>query len=467
MRRLGAVAVVTGLAMVVVGCGPTFPTGATLTVVGRYDLVNIRWPAATDGDAGQTVESYRIDVDGVEVSRVWAPTRSCVLEGLSPGNHVVAVTAYDDAGEWSGGYSNDVGRLGATVSAPSPSPGTVRCLPTGRDDQVSVGNAYSTTTASAVVSDDGRYVAFASDATDLIPNDANGLRDLFYWDSFDRSTRRISTNFNSGEADMSGDGRYVVYRSDASDLVPGDTNGRSDVFIWDQANGSTTRLTNGNSDSWGPSISDDGRYIVFTSGASDLVAGDTNGVSDIFVWDRLGSTSRLVAANGSATISANGGSIAFSSYGMASLPGGVTSRQNVYRWDRSTLTVSLVAAGNGDTYNPVISGNGNTIVFRSYATDLAGGGYFMGATFAWKRATNSYSLVANAIVAQAPSVSDDGRYATYNNGHLYVRDLVSNTSTPVSAGDGMQLIGGLSGNGRYVIYGHPFDVFRWDRLVAP
>ena len=102
---------------------------------------------------------------------------------------------------------------------------------------------------------------------------------------------------------ISADGRYVAFESDASNLVSGDTNGARDVFVHDRQGGGTTRVSvasdgaQGNGGSAHPSISADGRYVAFQSDASNLVSGDTNGWSDIFVYDRqTGQTTRVSVA---------------------------------------------------------------------------------------------------------------------------------------------------------------------------
>ena len=114
-------------------------------------------------------------------------------------------------------------------------------------------------------------------------------------------TRRVSvasdgtqTNGYSYFPAVSGDGRYITYYSYASNLVAGDTNGTHDVFVWDAQTGSTRRVsvatdgTQANESSYEPAVSGDGRYITYHSAASNLVAGDTNGTHDVFVWDREG-----------------------------------------------------------------------------------------------------------------------------------------------------------------------------------
>lgn len=163
---------------------------------------------------------------------------------------------------------------------------------------------------SAEISADGRHVVFKSRATNLVPGDANGRDDVFIRDLDSGTTRMVSVAFGaqsggnreSSSPDVSADGRYVVFDSFASNLVAGgDTNGFLDIYLRDLATGTTTRISQGhdgseaNEHSYTPCISDDGSLIAFHSDASNLVPDDVNGnVRDVFVHDRLSGTTRLV-----------------------------------------------------------------------------------------------------------------------------------------------------------------------------
>src|SRR5262249_50166270 len=161
---------------------------------------------------------------------------------------------------------------------------------------------------------------FASYSSSLVPGDTNNLQDAFVHDMLTGSTTRVSVASDGTQADstsfqptISLDGRYVAFPSGSSNLVPNDTNDTIDVFVHDMLTGSTTRVsvsssgTQANDYSLYPSISADGRYVAFASYASNLVSNDTNGTSDIFVHDMLtGSTTRVsVASDGT---EANAGS---------------------------------------------------------------------------------------------------------------------------------------------------------------
>src|SRR5207247_2620109 len=138
------------------------------------------------------------------------------------------------------------------------------------------------------VSADGRYVAFESYATNLVPGDSNGVSDVFVRDTLTGMTACVSVNSSGvpGNGDsqrpvLSADGRYVVFMSLASNLVANDTNGTWDIFVRNLQSSSTTRAsvdsggTQGNGSSTFASISADGRFVAFESAATNLVSGDT------------------------------------------------------------------------------------------------------------------------------------------------------------------------------------------------
>jgi hypothetical protein len=176
---------------------------------------------------------------------------------------------------------------------------------------------------SPAVARDGLFVVFQSFASNLVPGDTNGFEDTFVYDRAARSTTRVNVS-SSGEQANSEPGRTlqeqkagvpsvggsssqgVAFSSFASNLVPGDTNGKLDVFVRDRQGGTTRRISvssagvQGNGDSYGAKITANGRYVTFTSEATNLVPGDTNGVSDVFIHDlTLATTTRVsVSENG-------------------------------------------------------------------------------------------------------------------------------------------------------------------------
>jgi Tol biopolymer transport system component len=166
------------------------------------------------------------------------------------------------------------------------------------------------------ISADGRYVAFSSFATNLAPGGIIGTQAVFVRDLQAKTTKRVSASSSgaqgkgaSDESWISGDGRYVVFYSGASNLVSGDTNGTSDVFVRDRQAKTTKRVSvsssgaQGNEGSYpglvGRAITQDGRYVVFWSFASNLVSGDTNGAPDVFVRDRQAKTTKRVSVSSS------------------------------------------------------------------------------------------------------------------------------------------------------------------------
>ncbi|MBP9821652.1 MAG: PD40 domain-containing protein [Candidatus Pacebacteria bacterium] len=149
------------------------------------------------------------------------------------------------------------------------------------------------------ISSDGRYVIFNSAATNLVADDTNGVTDIFVRDMESGITLRVSVdsegneaNNHSGDASISSDGRYVAFSSNASNLVVGDSNGLGDIFVYDRDTDTIERVSidseglEGNNTSVSPSISADGRYVIFDSDATNLVGDDTNGAQDIFVYDQ-------------------------------------------------------------------------------------------------------------------------------------------------------------------------------------
>ncbi len=190
------------------------------------------------------------------------------------------------------------------------------------------------------LSDDGNMVAFYSYANNLVPGDLNAREDCFVKNRTTRSLIRINVDNNSNEANgpcqepvISGNGRFVVFSSSASNLVSGDTNNAWDIFVYDLNTNVIARVSlssegiQANASSYAPDISDDGRFVVFQSKASNLVNDDKNGYFDIFLHDRQTGT---------------------------------------------TVRLSVPSSGeaNGHSYNPVISGDGRFIAFESLANNL-------------------------------------------------------------------------------------------------
>ena len=252
--------------------------------------------------------------------------------------------------------------------------------------------------AQPAISADGRFVAFASSASNLVAGDTNGVPDVFVRDRLAGVTRRVSVgasgqaNHFSADPAISADGRFVAFESGASNLVAGDTNGKSDVFVRDRLAGVTRRVSVGvggqaNYTSNIPAISADGRFVAFDSGASNLVAGDTNGTDDVFVWDRLAGVTRRVSVGGSGqanngsyspAVSADGRFVAFESFASNLVAGDTNGKADVFVRDRLagvTRRVSVGAGGqaNSDSGTPTISADGRFVAFLSGASNLVPG----------------------------------------------------------------------------------------------
>ena len=319
------------------------------------------------------------------------------------------------------------------------------------------------------ISADGRYVAFTSRASNLVPDDTNGVWDVFVHDLQTRATTRVSVasdgtqgNGDSGGSSpllyglsISSDGRYVAFASHASSLVPGDTNGKWDIFIRDRQTGQTTRVSvasdgaEGNDNSYGLGISADGRYVPFYSCASNLVSGDTNNTFDVFVHDRqIGQTTCVSVASdgtegngssGGSSISADGRYVAFGSRASNLVPGDSNGAYDAFVHDRQTGQTTRVSVasdeteGNGGSGSPSISADGRYMEFYSRASNLVPGDS-NGAcdVFVHDRQTGQttrVSVASDGTEANEESglygsiISADGRYVAFASG---ASNLVAN-----------------------------------------
>ena len=253
-----------------------------------------------------------------------------------------------------------------------------------------------------MLSGDGRYVAFSSDATNLVAGDTNGALDIFVHDRQTGSTHRVSVDSLGMEANgvsqnptISGNGTLVAFRSTATNLVAGDTNGFADVFVRDRLAGTTVRVSvgpagaQGNNGSSSPALSADGRFVAFDSPATNLVAGDTNANFDVFIHDRAcGVTTRVslddggVQGNGSSTgsdISADGRFVGFRSGATNLVAGDTNGVSDSFVRDRQlgrTARVSVDSSGtqgNGISYPTALSADASSVLFDSDATNLVAG----------------------------------------------------------------------------------------------
>jgi Tol biopolymer transport system component len=348
------------------------------------------------------------------------------------------------------------------------------------------------------VSAEGSFVAFVSEADNLAPIDTNGYRDVFVRDRLGDATLLVSADMSgtasgngmSSDPAISADGRYVAFTSTATNLVAGDTNGASDVFVRDLLEGTTQLVSvntngfSGHGASYSPMISPDGRAVLFHSRANDLAAGAFgSGMENLFWRDLWSGTTRALTAytanSGAvlaATMTASGRIAAFGGQGTS-----------WYVWDSITaLKVYTNTSSSGFTLSGVwASADGNRIA------------YLAGALYLVDRTANSTILLAPSLSHASPCFSADGRFLAYatNSANtpadtnslsdVYLYDcqsgsnvLVSQAFNPPASADGASDSPAISPDGRFVAYrsaasklvpndanGVP-DIFLWDRITG-
>ena len=300
--------------------------------------------------------------------------------------------------------------------------------------------------ASPSISADGYHVAFDSVATNLVPGDTADRQDIFVHDRQSGITERVSVssagaqgNDHSYDPSISSDGRYVAFLSRSTNLVPGDTNGWADTFVRDRLSGTTERVSvssaeaQGNMGGGAPSITPDGRYVAFLSGSTNLVPG---GLSGIFVRDRLNGTTERVSLDGLVffgdegrllSISSDGRYVALANHAESLVPGDTNFSGDIFVHDRLSGTTERVsvdsaeAQSNSGSYDPSISADGRYVAFSSLASNLVPGD-----TNGWldvfvrdrQRGTTTRVSVDSARAqgnqeSYSPSISADGRHVAF------------------------------------------------------
>lgn len=275
---------------------------------------------------------------------------------------------------------------------------------TNRVSVSSTGEQADGQAGTGTFSGDGRYVAFDSWATNLVPDDTNGRRDVFLHDLWTGETIRVSLsttggqgNGNSYTASLGSGGRYVGFQSVASNLAPSDPNRTSDIYVHDVSTGMTTHISvnaqgeTGNRSSEWVALSGDGTYIAFSSTASNLIPDDTNGRGDIFVarWQAFPPTMERVSvsseggqADGGSSqpsISDDGRFVAFFSDATNLVPDGSAGGNRAYVHDRLTRTTRMISRtvtggwGNDRAIRAFISCDATHVVFTSSSTNLVPG----------------------------------------------------------------------------------------------
>ncbi len=370
-----------------------------------------------------------------------------------------------------------------------------------------------------VISADGNFVAFSSDAQNIVPNDTGTFSDVFVRARFAGTTQRISStglgfagNGQSNKPAISADGRFIAFATDATNLFPNDTNGTTDVVLFDRENSTLVPvsvnaagvLANGRSSD--PSISADGRFVAFTSLANNLLPGansDTNATGDVFVRDMTTGvvTRASVNANGGqlalggkqGKISGDGRCVVFVSTDSTLVVAGDTNgAEDVFVREldtANTIPVSrtrLFQAGNARSVFPEISADGRFVTFQSEANDLIDGdtnGFpdvFLldRKTLAMERVSED-DLGEFPLGARHPAISANGRFVAWEFqvpdpqfviAAIAVRDLATGALSIASgnpdagvrsAGDSVQPA--LTGDGRTVVFASncsdlvPFD----------
>ena len=347
----------------------------------------------------------------------------------------------------------------------------------------SQGNASSFTPS---ISSDtsGRYVAFSSSATNFTSSDNNNATDIFLRDTLLGTTTLVSHALAGGVGSstsnfprISGDGAFVVFQSSANNLVSSDDNGFADIFLYDRVMNTNQLISNGIADDAGgsaanPAISNDGLFVVFDSSSLNLVASDTNGFTDIFLYDVTGDSITLISrasgggnSDGSSTnpaISGDGRFIVFQS-SAENLNGGDNGLIDIFLHDTTTNTTQLItkdtggSLSNGTSTNPVISIDGKIIAFQSTATDLAAGDQDSGTdVFVYNTVSAMIEPISQSStgnrgngVSQTPSLSTDGRFVAFESAatnlagvtdsndvtDIFVRDRIAGTTVRASVSE--------------------------------
>lgn len=310
------------------------------------------------------------------------------------------------------------------------------------------------------ISLDGRHVVFMSSAANLVSSDTNGVSDIFLKDTSTSGITRISVDSSGNQANgssstpkISGNGKYIVYISAATNLVSGDTNGYNDVFRYNISTGATERVSvsstgvEANNQSLSPNTDLEGRFVVFTTQSTNLDVTDGNGQYDIVLKDmNSGSATYIsqsdagVLSNGSsssASISCDGRYVAFTSGGSNLVSGDTNGYDDVFVTDMlSTRTVTnATLGGNGWSTTSDISCDGKYILYTSSATNqISGDTNDVTDAFRYERSTGTkvrVSLRENGTTTlqstSGMALSADGKYALFTStGVNVLTNTVSN-----------------------------------------
>ena len=425
----------------------------TNTLAGEYHLYRRDLVANVTSLVDSDLNGFGVGVDTTVVLSLSANGNLIAFESTSP------MLVLNDRN-----HRSDVFALNFTTATMDLISARHAALPSYTPSGVSGGFLYSLNT-------DGRYVAFASEADDLVTNDGNGLRDVFVRDQLIGTNILVSvgTNGFAGEGystapSISGDGRYVAFSSYATNLTANDTSIGEDVYVRDLQSGamtlasvSTNGINPGNKDSYLPTISADGRYVMFRSKASNLAAGSFgNGIENLFLRDLQSGTNYPLTTGGliSASMTPDGHYIAY-----ADAAGGITG--TVYVWNTQFSTRSTNTSGVRIS-KVVISPDGSRIATVATNSNGSAAGIFV-----VNRVANTNVLITTSTGSPGPrpglQFSGDGRFLTYTlttTNQVFLYDGQSNTSQLVSkrydsatgGSGGVSDSSIISADGRYVIF---------------
>jgi Tol biopolymer transport system component len=311
----------------------------------------------------------------------------------------------------------------------------------------SIGGSAVGSFADASISDDGRLVAFSSLSTNVVSGDTDGVADAFVRDMVDQTSTLVSVDDNGAQVNagafdplISGDGSVVAWRSDGA-FVGGASNGLQQIYRRGFPTGTTALVSAssagvmGDDGSFQASIDADGSVIAFTSGSTNLVTGDTNGVDDVFARFAVGLTVRVSVAQGGAeanghstypAVAGNGLSIAFDSLASNLAPSDTNGRRDVFvkALSGAVERASVTSGGGqvtGGSYFPSISADGSVVAFMTDAMELNGGFGFATAqvreldqgTTVLASVSDSGGLVHTGLLPNA-FVSADGNYVAFS-----------------------------------------------------
>lgn len=418
------------------GVKPNFGGEAAMSGDGRYVVFQSLADNLVSDDTNNAQDLFLHDRQTGEITRVSVGTgnlqgdRDTVTGTISDDGNTIAFMSF--AGNLAAGDTNYVAPAGLVLD-PSGGDIFVHDRNTKQTTRISEGpngtlgtcdqpplDNWPCNSFDPALSQDGNLVAFGSTFTNLVPGDTNKRADIFVYNRTTKTMEKASVGFGGAEANgwsgnpgISGDGRYVIFESTASNLVAAgeDTNGATDIFVYDRNDGTITLVSKndggavGNHNSMTPYISRDGKWITFWSAADNLVAADTNAKADVFAveWKATPRTMQLVSKSGSGV------------------------------------------QADDDSQVSVISGNGRYVVFESKATNLIDGtpdtngnvDIFVadlqgtGAGFMKRVSVNHNGDEAVGGASETPSISADGRFISFSSDATNLEDGDTNGTKDV------------------------------------